>query len=156
MNAPTNPCTFPDCATHECSYCGTVRPHQDLMPVCDCTDLVAEDGSDDVTVAADPNAALIATAIMLGKTQIVADVITGRVPATVTDFASLHDYVDANEYGGLCDDRPDALYGALRGDPEQDMPDDLVVAANEVQGTLDGWIRDGGIRHALVNGWARS
>jgi hypothetical protein len=32
------------------------------------------------------------------KTEILEDIIAGIVPATVTTFAELHDYVDANEY----------------------------------------------------------
>jgi hypothetical protein len=42
------PCTFRNCYQHECSYCGQIRRHQPLMPICDCSDLIAEDGSDDV------------------------------------------------------------------------------------------------------------
>lgn len=32
------------------------------------------------------------------------DVYTKRVPETVADFSELHDYVDANSYGGFCDE----------------------------------------------------
>ena len=32
------------------------------------------------------------------------DVASGRVPKWVGTFANLHDFVDANEYGGLCED----------------------------------------------------
>jgi hypothetical protein len=42
-------------------------------------------------------------AIKRAKEEILDDIETGRVPATVTRFAELHDYVDANEYGGLCE-----------------------------------------------------
>lgn len=41
------------------------------------------------------------------RQEILDDVRAGRVPADVNDFAVLHDYVDANEYGGLCDDNHD-------------------------------------------------
>ena len=30
------PCSYRDCASHECLDCGRVRPHQDLMPDCPC------------------------------------------------------------------------------------------------------------------------
>lgn len=43
-------------------------------------------------------------AIARSKREILADITSGRVPATVTRFATLHDYVDANEYGGACED----------------------------------------------------
>ena len=46
----------------------------------------------------------IAAAIARGKREIAADVAAGTVPADVATFAALHDYVDANEYGGLCED----------------------------------------------------
>lgn len=42
-------------------------------------------------------------AIDRAKREILADIASGRVPATVADFSTLHDYVDANEYGGLCE-----------------------------------------------------
>lgn len=63
-------------------------------------------------------------AVERGKAEILEDIATGRVPASVADFASLHDYVDANEYGGLCEDRPSV--GAMR--------------ANDVQNALHQWL----------------
>ena len=50
------------------------------------------------------NALDIAPAVELSVRQIRRDIASGRVPSTVRDFSQLHDYVDANEYGGLCDD----------------------------------------------------
>lgn len=38
------------------------------------------------------------------KQEVLDDIKAGIVPTTVSTFAELHDYVDANEYGGLCDD----------------------------------------------------
>ena len=35
------------------------------------------------------------------------DIASGLVPSTVSSFAELHDYVDANCYGGFCDDDAD-------------------------------------------------
>ena len=46
----------------------------------------------------------VPSAIALAIVQITADIRSGRVPSAVRDFSHLHDYVDANEYGGLCDD----------------------------------------------------
>lgn len=34
------------------------------------------------------------------RAEILEDIASGRVPATVRTFAQLHDYVDANGYGG--------------------------------------------------------
>ena len=46
----------------------------------------------------------VPSAVALAIVQITTDIHSGRVPATVGAFGELHDYVDANEYGGLCDD----------------------------------------------------
>lgn len=85
---------------------------------------------------ADPNAetqALIAYAIARGKREILEDLGTAvsskgeTMPRYVRDFATLHDYVDANEYGGLCEEHLFPL---------------LSPYANEIQGALDGWLGD--------------
>lgn len=47
---------------------------------------------------------LLADAIRLAKFEIRKDIATGQVPAHVASFGELHDYVDANTYGGLCDE----------------------------------------------------
>ena len=36
--------------------------------------------------------------------EILEDMKNGVVPEHVSTFSELHDYVDANEYGGLCED----------------------------------------------------
>lgn len=71
----------------------------------------------------------IAAAIARGKREILADVRKGTVPHDVATFADLHDYVDANEYGGLCDD--DAV--------------NPVYIGNVIQNALAAWIEGGGI-----------
>lgn len=38
------------------------------------------------------------------KREILADIAAGVVPAAVREFGELHEYTDANYYGGLCDD----------------------------------------------------
>ena len=48
--------------------------------------------------------AFIDNSISLAWLEIVSDIKDGRVPCDVPTFAALHDYVDANEYGGLCND----------------------------------------------------
>lgn len=70
-------------------------------------------------------AAMLADLVPLARGEILADVLAGRVEPDVPDFRSLHDFVDANEYGS-----PD-----LRRVPMS------VVAA--LQEDLDEWIRSG-------------
>jgi hypothetical protein len=79
-----------------------------------------------------PCVPFVSSAMRIARAQveIAADIASGRVPATVTSFAELHDYVDANEYGGFCDE-----YGPI------DSRDNI----NFVQDTLDTWIRNGRI-----------
>jgi len=38
-----------------------------------------------------------------GKREIIEDMKSGVLPTTVSTFEELHDYVDANEYAGLCE-----------------------------------------------------
>jgi hypothetical protein len=72
----------------------------------------------------------LSTRIERAKREILDDILKGTVPVTVTTFAALHDYVDANGYGGAFE--PDA--------PDSD--DDIW---NALQSALDLWLRDGGI-----------
>ena len=76
--------------------------------------------------------------IALAKRQILADIRDGLVPSTVSSFAELHDYVDANEYGELCG----TVYAERRGDSDG-MPDDLIDFANTVQNAVHLWLNAG-------------
>jgi hypothetical protein len=62
------------------------------------------------------------------KREVLADVASGVVPATVQTFSELHDYVDANGYGGAFDD---------------DAPGADSEIWNALQDTIDAWIRSG-------------
>jgi len=73
-------------------------------------------------------------AIARGKREILSDIVQGRVPSDVSSFGQLHDYVDANEYGGLCD-----TY-ANEGDPTDSMSDEWIAFGNAVQDALNAWI----------------
>lgn len=64
------------------------------------------------------------------KQEVLRDIATGRVPATVKTFAELHDYVDANYYGG-----------AFEGD--FDGSDKVVGFWNRVQSEVDAWLKAG-------------
>ena len=70
--------------------------------------------------------------------EVLADVLTGKVPATVASFSELHDYTDANGYGGLCDEGAPFL-----------SPEELCAAGNELQDALDQWIKAGDLAGEL-------
>lgn len=68
------------------------------------------------------------------KREILEDIANGDVPATVASFSELHDHVDANTYGGLCDD----------GFPEQFANDEAwITFSDDVQDAVDAWIKAG-------------
>jgi len=97
-----------------------------------------------------PTEADIAAAIARTKREVLADVADGTVPATVADFSELHDYSDANEYGGFCDVEGYAaeVDWSWSGDTD---------AVNVVQYAVDAWIKAGGARaHTVadVDGWS--
>jgi hypothetical protein len=58
------------------------------------------------------------------KAEIIADMSSGVVPNNVRSFSELHDYVDANCYGGFCD----------KLDVDVDM-------LNSLQCEIDHWLR---------------
>ena len=67
------------------------------------------------------------------KVEIIADMFVGTVESgAITGFADLHDYVDANGYGGMLD-----------GDPELEalLPEQFAAFTNEVQTAIDVWIQ---------------
>ena len=77
------------------------------------------------------------------KQEILADIKSGRVPADCPSFSALHDYVDANCYGGFCeDDLLQALVEHFGGrDENEGMPDDLMDYLNTAQNEIDAWLR---------------
>lgn len=86
----------------------------------------------EVRIIADATAASHAVLVLRVKLGILTDIVEGRVPATVGSFDELHDYVDANEYGGLCD--PD--------DPNSELPH-LGPEVAAMQEEVDAWLRAG-------------
>lgn len=77
------------------------------------------------------------------KREVREDILAGRVPNTASSFSELHDYVDANEYGGLCEDwfwphlawdDEDAWYGSKEQDEQTNF-------MNRVQDEVDKWLR---------------
>jgi hypothetical protein len=69
------------------------------------------------------------------KREVLADIRSGRVPASVRDFSELHDYVDANEYGGACETDSDVAFDGFT--------EEQVDFWNEVQNRVDAWIKAG-------------
>lgn len=91
-------------------------------------------------------AAFIVAAIAQSKAEILRDIAAGTVPADVPDFATLHDYVDANCYGGLCDDdaERDAKVRALFPRQSDDEPEGFTAremdAYNAIQDAVNAWL----------------
>ncbi|VTU38349.1 hypothetical protein H4CHR_04403 [Variovorax sp. PBS-H4] len=80
------------------------------------------------------------------KAEILADMSTGRVPAFVTSFGDLHDHVDANEYGGLCEDGVIELGNSLfteRTDPDTLQTQAMMDVSNDLQDECDEWLKAG-------------
>ena len=64
------------------------------------------------------------------KAEILADVAAGTVPSTCASFSELHDYTDANGYGGAF---------------ERPFDNNETDFWNAVQDAVDGWIKQGGL-----------
>lgn len=81
----------------------------------------------------------VTQAAIRAKTEILADIEAGTVPATVASFSELHDYVDANGYGGAFED------AVICADDDSNIVDVQanVDFWNEVQNAVDAWIKAG-------------
>ena len=64
------------------------------------------------------------------KAEILADAASGIVPRTCASFSELHDFVDANGYGGAF---------------EQGFNNEETDFWNSIQDALDAWIKGGGL-----------
>lgn len=73
------------------------------------------------------------TAVDRAKQEILRDIKDGRVPADVKSFGDLHDHVDANEYGGLCE----APWFVEGREPS------ILSTADLVQEDVDKWLKAG-------------
>jgi hypothetical protein len=74
------------------------------------------------------------------KAEILADVASGTVPRTCASFSELHDYTDANGYGGAF---------------ERPFDNEETDFWNAVQDTVDRWIKQGGLQASLTDDEAR-
>lgn len=87
------------------------------------------------------------------KQEIIEDIKAGRVPADCPSFSALHDYVDANCYGGFCED--DVMQALLENyggrDENEGMPDELMNYFNEAQNSIDRWIKEVDIKQIATS-----
>ena len=74
------------------------------------------------------------------KAEILADVASGTVPNTCASFSELHDYTDANGYGGAF---------------ERPFDNNETDFWNAVQDAVDRWIKQGGLKGCLTDDEAR-
>lgn len=87
------------------------------------------------------------------KAEIVLDALKGVVPFTVHSFSELHDYVDANEYGGFCED--DAQDRVMKAIDEPSIKWHVAQQlfyefTSEAQNLVADWIRDYGLHRTLT------
>ena len=71
--------------------------------------------------------------IARAKREIQEDISVGNIPTTITCFSDLHEYVDANGYGGFFE--AEVWEGR---DTEE-----VCLIAGEVHRVVSGWIRGG-------------
>lgn len=89
----------------------------------------------------------IKNAIARAKAEILQDVMFGPIDGPVKSFADLHDWVDANCYGGLCDDLfselGNVLFPRAKGEDDDTIySQSLMDVANKIQDSVDDWIRN--------------
>lgn len=81
------------------------------------------------------------------KQEIIDDIKAGRVSADCPSFSALHEHVDANCYGGFCEENEmEALMNHFGGLEEEGMPAALIDYLNKAQNSIDRWIKEGGIQ----------
>lgn len=82
--------------------------------------------------------------------EILIDVAEGTVPRTVSSFSELHDFVDANTYGGT----EDILNELDSGTPDTDEGHrhaltTLIDLMNPAMDLVNDWLKSGGIRGGI-------
>lgn len=84
--------------------------------------------------------------LVLNMKQDIRACITNRhIPANITSFGELDNYIDANCLGGLCTDEvADALIKHFGGrDEHEGMPQAMCDFINEAQRQVDAWLKGG-------------
>ncbi len=86
----------------------------------------------------------VAATVERFKAEIEEHMRTGVVPRQVSSFAQLHDFVDANCYGSLCEEEVfDGLIAQFGGrDEHEGMPQGMIDFINEVEDTVDKWLKE--------------
>jgi hypothetical protein len=79
------------------------------------------------------------------KDEVLEDVACGRVPVTVSSFSELHDYVDANGYGGAFEWPCTPSIAREIGTVSEAYVCEFTRFWNAVQGNVDAWIKAGGV-----------
>lgn len=76
------------------------------------------------------------------KREILRDILSGRLPPDVRSFACLHNFVDANEYGGLCTKKvTETLIASFGGrDEDGNIPDGMMTYINDAQDAINEWL----------------
>ena len=70
-------------------------------------------------------------AIERSKSEILKDIAEGMIPTSCASYSELHDYVDANGYGGTF---------------EHEFDNEETDFWNAVQDAVDDWIKAGGLK----------
>lgn len=87
------------------------------------------------------------------KREIAEDVLTNLVPKTCSTFSELHDYVDANKYGGFCEDeyfeKMIQHFGGKNADEK--IPDGMIDYINKAQDAINQWIHIGALLNLPTN-----
>jgi hypothetical protein len=94
------------------------------------------------------------TAVKRAKAEIFSDIASGIVPATIKNFAELHDYVDGNCYAGACEestenelrglDRWNSVFPRRGSDEDEVLGSEATLEAmNEMLTRLDQWLVSG-------------
>ena len=89
----------------------------------------------------------------LAKLQIIDDIRHGIVPATVTSYSELHDFVDANFYGFGFDSRffTDAMIDSHHDGHDSRPYERHISVTNAMQDHINGWIEQGRHRRYLTS-----
>lgn len=87
------------------------------------------------------------------KREITEDVLTNLVPKTCATFSELHDYVDANGYGGFCEDEYfEKMIQHFGGrDEDEGIPDGMTDYLNKAQDAINQWIHTGALLNLPAN-----
>jgi len=116
--------------------------HQNLLPILLRGATLAKEMADAHATAV---AYLRKETVARMKAEILEDIQDTMVDKDVKSFSELHNYVDANTYGGMCEDALNDAFCAFFGgrDEHEGMPDAYIAFLNDCQGDVDEWLKNG-------------